>query len=485
MSTTLILENHTSRLITDDEHLSYFLWKKLRFRDKNYFHSRLYKQKKWDGFHDFYSKESGRFLTGILPEVQLVLSHFKVIYETIDNREMVQWRVKSIDDQFLNFWLSEYNSNVGPEQQRKDYTLRDFQPEEVNGFLKYYRGLLVAPTGTGKTLCLISIIKCLPKHCPTLILSNRRGLSSDHYQELKNWGVQDIGRLFDKYKDPNWITCATWQSAGKLGKLLPRIKCLIVDEVHEMMSKQARKIYNKLDNACIRVGISGTPFKFGGRDKTQKWFTKGYFGPPIKIKSAEGGVLTVAAAQKKNMITLCRATFWPIHSPMLPYDIYIDAVTRGIAENYELHAIVTRLAKAQTGRTLILVERIAHGDILNNMIPGSLWVQGRDDLETRKEVIDKLKFSKEKCIAIATSGIFSAGINVFCHSIINTSGGQADHAIIQRIGRGLRPADDKTILNYHDFYFHINEYLEEHSKRRIKILKNEGHEVIIKDVIDF
>ena len=480
----LVLENHYSRLITQDDHLNLLLWSKLRFRDRDYFHSRLYKQKKWDGFHNFYSKETGKFLTGILPEILLVMTKLKVKYEIIDNRKMIQWRVSQINDQFLNYWLSEYNASVTAEEQQKDYTLRDFQPDVVNGVLKHFRGLVVAPTGTGKTAVMISLVKCLPKHCPTLILSNRRGLSDQHYSDLKNWGVPDIGRLYDKYKDPNFITCATWQSAGKLGKLLPQIKVLIVDEIHEMMTAGTRKIYNKLTGCSVRVGISGTPFKYDGKDSKQKWLTKGYFGPPIQIASAKDGKLTVQEAQKKGMLVSCKAVFWPIREPMLPYDIYLDAVTRGIAENFDFHHIVERLVKTLKGRTLILVERLAHGDILNNIIPGSLWVQGKDNLETRKHVIRELMFSKN-CVAIATSGIFSAGINVFCHNFVNAQGGQADHQIIQRIGRGLRPADDKDVLYYHDFYFHINEYLEDHSKKRIKILKKQGHEVIVKENIEF
>ena len=64
---------------------------------------------------------------------------------------------------------------------------------------------------------------------------------------------------------------------------------------------------------------------------------------------------------------------------------------------------------------------------------------------------------------------------------INAAGGQADHHIIQRVGRGLRTADDKEILDYHDFMFHNNEYLLEHSKKRVKILRGEGHDVTVLD----
>ena len=49
------------------------------------------------------------------------------------------------------------------------------------------------------------------------------------------------------------------------------------------------------------------------------------------------------------------------------------------------------------------------------------------------------------------------------------------------MGRGLRTAEDKDILTYHDFVFDINPYLYKHSKKRIKILKDKGHEVIVLD----
>jgi superfamily II DNA or RNA helicase len=159
----------------------------------------------------------------------------------------------------------------------------------------------------------------------------------------------------------------------------------------------------------------------------------------------------------------------------------MDAVTRGIAENWDFHEMVKDLAGRLEGRTLILVERIAQGDALHSLIPGSLWVQGKDDLDTRKMVIEKLKTSKDKVVSIGTQQIFTAGINVMAHNVINAAGGQADHHIIQRVGRGLRTADDKEILNYYDFVFENNEYLLKHSKKRMEILKKENHEVVVEE----
>ena len=195
--------------------------------------------------------------------------------------------------------------------------------------------------------------------------------------------------------------------------------------------------------------------------------------------------MTTKKLQERDILSASQCIFYPVNTPQLPYDIYMDAVTHGIAENWEFHQLVAKLAKQQHGRTLILVERLAHGDTLASMLPGALWVQGKDDLKTRKFVVGELQKSKKDIIAIATQGIFNAGINVYVHNLVNAAGGQADHQIIQRMGRGLRTADDKEILHYYDFIFKINDYLLEHSKKRVKILKQEGHEVIVKDTIDF
>lgn len=481
----LILENNYSWLKTTEDFIRHDLWKKLRFREKNYFHSRLYKQKLWDGYKEFFIRESGRFLTGLLPEVQAYLAFHQIPYSIEDRRNQIQWLYPKIDENFLNQWLDVFNARAPKDEQKKNFVLRDYQPDLVNTIIKYNRGLVIAPTAAGKTAIMISIIKALPK-TSILILTKRSSLSHQNYKQLDWWGCEDLGQMYDKYNKPNLITVANWQSIHKIKSALPKFKVLIVDEIHEMMSAGPKKIYNKMESACVRVGISATPFKFGGSDKTQKYSVKGYFGPEMKVKSAgEKGILTTAELQRRKILPPARCIFYPIREPQLPYAVYQDAVTLGIAENWHFHKIVQKLATSLQGRTLILVDRLAHGDYLESLIPGSLWVRGQDNQETREYVIDKLKKSKENTIAIATQGIFNAGIDVFVHNLINAASGQADHQIIQRIGRGLRAAPDKEMLNYFDFVFEINDYLLQHSQKRIRILSAEKHEVIVKQEIDF
>jgi len=287
--------------------------------------------------------------------------------------------------------------------------------------------------------------------------------------------------MWGKSLKPGTITVASVQSVAKLEKELSKIKVLIVDEIHDMMSTLPKAVYRRLKNADVRIALSATPFKHGGKDTVQKFYVKGFFGPVLKTKSTETGILTTAELQKRGILSSSHCTFYIINEPKIPHDIYMDAVTRGIAENFYFHKVVSSLALKQTGRTLILVDRVAHGDALHNLLPGSLWVQGKDDLTTRKSVIKQLQ-KNENCLAIATQQIFNTGINVKTHNLINAASGVAHHMIVQRMGRGLRTADDKETLNYYDFYFTINDYLEKHSEKRIEILRQEGHTVDVKEV---
>jgi len=465
--TVLRIQNCYSWLYCEKPEVLKVLHENMRFRERGYFHSRLYKQKLWDGYTEFFSKKTGRFLTGLIPEVKAALAHIGEEYRLMDEREEFEFKISEIDKNFID----------GVE-------LYDYQVDLTNGLIKHKRGIICAPTGAGKSLIMVSILKSLPDNCPSLVLANKKSLVEQNYEEIVKHGFKNVGRLYGKYKDPGVITCATVQSLHKMESLLDKIKVVIVDEIHENMSKEPKKYFNKMKSCSVRAAVSATPFKFGGKDMCQKWLVKGYFGPSLKSKSA-GGVMTTSHLQERGMLSESKCTFYPVREPDLKYEVYMDAVTRGIAENWHFHEIIKRLTSKLEGRTLILVERIAQGDSLASLMPGSLWVQGKDDLDTRKMVIEKLKTSKEKVIAIGTQQIFSAGINVMAHNVINAAGGQADHHIIQRVGRGLRTADDKEILNYYDFVFHNNEYLLEHSKKRIKILKKEKHEIIIKDDIDF
>ena len=104
-NTKILVENHQSTLLGCPEEVYSKIHKALRFRDRGYFHSVLYKRKLWDGFIEFMKKDNGKFLTGLLPEIEGALKMLEVEYEFIDQRTNVDFLYEKIDQNFLNQWL--------------------------------------------------------------------------------------------------------------------------------------------------------------------------------------------------------------------------------------------------------------------------------------------------------------------------------------------------------------------------------------------
>jgi hypothetical protein len=326
--TTLRIGNDYAFLVTEESWLRELFFHKLRFRKRDYFHHPLYKQKLWDGYINFFNKNNGRFLTGLLVEIQAALKELNVPYQIEDHRTIVDFAYENIDNQFLAR-LSPDGSGV---------TLHDYQVDITNKAIKYKRGIIQAPTGAGKTNIMVSIIQALKPGTPTLFLSKAADLIVQNYEELLKWGVPNVGCLGAGFKKPNVITCSTIDSLHHIERLLPHIRVLIVDEVHQLMSAKPLAAYKKMKNASVRLGISATPFKFGEKDYVQKWNVKGWFGPILLTDTTKSGKITTKDLQDRDILPPSLCTFYTINQPQIPWDVYGDAVTNGIANSWYLAA---------------------------------------------------------------------------------------------------------------------------------------------------
>lgn len=251
----------------------------------------------------FFKEKTGRFLTGLLPEVLACLTHWNIDYKLIDERTNINIIHENINKDFLKTWIP-------------NFELYDYQVDLINQSIKHKRGIVSPATGAGKSEILVGILKCLGPKVPCLILANQKNLVDQNYEKLKEWQFPNVGRLYGQYNEPNIITCSTIQSIHKIEPLLPHIKCVIVDEVHEMMGKTSKKAYEKLKSACMRIAISATWAKFGGTDKSQKYSVKGYFGPELKVKSdiAENGLIKTKSLQERGTLSKSNCTFYHVMS---------------------------------------------------------------------------------------------------------------------------------------------------------------------------
>ena len=102
------------------------------------------------------------------------------------------------------------------------------------------------------------------------------------------------------------------------------------------------------------------------------------------------------------------------------------------------------------GNTLILIDRIKSGEMLQDLIPGSVFIQGKTKMEERQEEYDEVATEQYK-VLIATYGVAAVGINLpRIFNLILVEPGKSFVRVIQSIGRGIRKAKDKDHVQIWD-----------------------------------
>ena len=106
---------------------------------------------------------------------------------------------------------------------------------------------------------------------------------------------------------------------------------------------------------------------------------------------------------------------------------------------------------AETGNTLILVDRIETGNLLQEQLgERAVFVSGKDKSTKRKEQYDEVAISDDKII-IATYGIAAVGLNIpRIFNLVLIEPGKSFVRVIQSIGRGIRRAEDKDFVQIWD-----------------------------------
>ncbi|MFC1803644.1 DEAD/DEAH box helicase [Thermoproteota archaeon] len=137
------------------------------------------------------------------------------------------------------------------------YKLRDYQAEALLAWTRAgYRGLVVLPTGSGKTVLAVKAIE--EQQCSTLVVVPTIVLVDQWRQVLEQAFNMPIGALGGGKKDIQPITVSTYDSARlqtrKLGNIF---NFIIFDEVHHLTAPSNRRIAERY-LATKRLGLTAT-----------------------------------------------------------------------------------------------------------------------------------------------------------------------------------------------------------------------------------
>lgn len=389
--------------------------------------------------------------------------------------------------------------------------LRGYQNDAVvKGLTNTYlgtwwpRGVYQIATGGGKTEIAADII--LRAMVPTMFLVHRKDLVKQAIERFQGYGI-NVGELdtfstnlvtvttvqslmswsmnFDSVfintkgevveRDKAWLKeKAARQNAKQLTtqSILAKIEQVFVDEAHLIATKEDQynlfgKALQLMPNAYMRWGLTATAFL---RGDLHNLVLEGITGSSIvKISNRE--------LIDAGYLTECVVDMW-----LMP-KLAVPEALKGWPTCYDNYIITNRLRndtiadcyKRYPGPTLVLVNKISHGEILATKL-GVPFLSGNSTPDERQNAIVQLKSGKLRGVVAST--IWDEGIDIAnIKTVILAGGGKSAIKNLQRLGRGLRLSDGKHQLQLVDFLDQSPGILAAHSKARKALWKDQGFKV--------
>ncbi len=166
--------------------------------------------------------------------------------------------------------------------------LRPEQAQAVATWKEARRGVIVMPTGTGKTEVALEIIRAAA--VSTLVVAPVRDLMYQWHRRIHESLGYDSGVIGDGVYRPQPLSVTTYDSACiHMERLGASFALLIFDECHHLPG-DVRRDAARMSAAPLRLGLTATPERSDGRHADLDWL----IGPRVyelPLAAARGSVL--------------------------------------------------------------------------------------------------------------------------------------------------------------------------------------------------
>ena len=428
-----------------------------------------YKLGRWDGTVGFFGLGGSGYINHLDIILQVLHEQGVEVADIEDNRQKHNLKFSKID---ANYFASR-SWPKGHPAEGEPIVLRDYQVEVVNNFLENPQALQEVATGAGKTIITAVLSHITEKLGRTLVIVPNKSLVTQTEEDYVNCGL-DVGVYFGDRKELGRThTICTWQSLNILDKksknyedtlslaeFLEGVETIIVDEVHQAKADVLKRLLTQnLKNAPIRWGLTGTVPK----EQFEFQSILASLGPVI-------GNISAKELQDKGVLSQCHVNVVQLLDTVEHRDYQSEL--KYLVTNEDRIKYIGKLLNniKQTGNTLILVDRISAGELLQELIPDSVFVKGDVKLTDRKEAYDEIKEGTNKVI-VATYGVAAVGINIpRIFNLVLLEPGKSFVRVIQSIGRGVRKAKDKDFVQIWDITSTCK-YAKRHLTQRKKFYK--------------
>lgn len=348
----------------------------------------------------------------------------------------------------------------------KKYALiyRDHQDKSINLAVKNGRGVICIPTAGGKTLIMAGIIESMrlsmyKPNAKALVLVPNIQLVEQTAKDFEEYGMNKVTKWSgDNIPDPEATTIVAGTQILLSNKsdlsLLSNIDLLLVDETHGLRKGNEINKVLQLVSTNYKFGFTGTM----PTSLIDQWNIIGKIGPIIyQEKTQDLKDKNYVSDFKIFILNVLHKNIPKIeHNPHRPSEAF-EKELEFLTNNSRRNEIITNLALKLKNNTIIMADRIQHGETLEQLLKSKseedkliYFIRGSTEMEDR-EAIRKLMDGRNDVIVVAISKIFSTGINIpNLHNIIFASAGKAKIKIMQSIGRALRLHPTKSMANIFD-----------------------------------
>ncbi len=378
---------------------------------------------------------------------------FRTAYRTLPDGSMRiargAWKILKELARELDIELIWDSRVLSPQQRPAQFSfsaqLRPYQQRAVEEILRHQSGVVVIPTGGGKTVVALALAAQLQTQ--TLFIVHTRELLS----QVKRAAQQFLGVEPGVIGSGDWkvapFTAALIQTLSRrdLSKIKDLFPLVIVDEAHHAPAQTYCEVLPQFP-ARYRIALTATPYRKDGLHRLL-WLQFGDIIFKIDKRTLEAGGKILSPVVHPI----------PTDFEYLYFDDYVSLISALCNDYYRNKLIVKTIAKTHhpNGCSLVLTERVEHAKKLHSelkklSLPVGL-LHGKMNQKKREEVMEKLRKGEVK-ILVATLSLIGEGWD---HPPLDTlyltvpNGNRTKTT--QALGRILRPYPKKQRPRVFDF----------------------------------
>jgi len=344
-------------------------------------------------------------------------------------------------------------------------------------------GLILGPTGIGKTSIICGLVQMLPRDFKVLVTTEDRNVTQQIYKALSEAlpsekiglhckPASNLGRVMVTHLDA--LKDFTQGEIAYSEYELRSFDCWICDEVHRLPVPSRLPFLSQFRTACS-WGLTATH----ERADNSHILNEVVFGPVLFSINHKEAIAIQNQTGEKGIVPVKVMVFPLTTDDPVPEDLPLFAKIRRVClKNPKMRGLLQGVVGSipQPAKIMIFVDTRRLGFLISQWVPGFTFVHGNHSVEHRQAVLDKFK-SGEVTKVICTD-IWSEGIDVpDLAYVVDCSAKVSPNRIIQRAGRAARSAAGKKAGYYIMFLCTASEHLFNQGVSKLRNISGLGWEV--------